>query len=110
MSVIAFIFGNYLWLILLTCIMIASAYTTNKINDRTMFIINCLLPIIPTWPLIALYSKRVVFDGLLFDTVLTIVYTISILYFTDTFSHLRLHNYLGLLLILVGLIIFKIGV
>jgi uncharacterized membrane protein (GlpM family) len=113
MNIIAFIFENYLWTILLVGLMAFSAYTSNKLSiekNTINFVINWLIPLVPTWALIVLYSKRLVFDGLLFDILLTVAYTFFILYFTNSFTSLKIHNYMGLLLILLGLIMFKIGV
>ncbi len=64
---------------------------------------------LPLWTMIARYSKDIVFDGILFDVTMTLVYTASILYFTKSFSKLGCQQYLSLVFIVGGLVFFKRG-
>lgn len=81
------------------------AYVSNKHN----FWVIWALGAIPYWALVNKYSKDVVYDGIVFDLVVTVSYTVSILYFTRSFYKLEASNYFGLALVFFGLYIFKRG-
>jgi len=105
-----FIFKYYLWVILVMLIYIGSAYTTNKLNttkDNIWFYLNWSLNFLPIWAFIAKGSKTIVFDGMLFDVVMVVTYTISILLITRSFETMKLVNYIGIVFVIVGLTLFK---
>lgn len=104
------IFDYYLWVPLVIVVYMAMGYFSFRLNTdkgTLWFILNWLLPIIPIWSFIAMNTRRLVFDGLLFDVILIVVYTFSVMYFTKTFDTLKIHNYIGLTAMIIGLILFK---
>jgi len=104
------IFKYYLWVIPVVLAYIVAAYTTNKLNltkDNIWFYLNWFGNFLPIWAFIARGSKNLVFDGLLFDVVMVVTYTITILILTKSFETMRLVNYLGIVLVIVGLTLFK---
>jgi len=104
------IFKYYLWVVLVILVYVGSAYTTNKLNitkNNIWLYLNWLFSSLPIWPLVAKHSTSLVFDGMLFDIILIISYTIAILILTRSFDSMRLINYMGIIFIIVGLIMFK---
>jgi hypothetical protein len=59
---------------------------------------------IPTWSLAAYYSKNLIFDGMLFDTLLVIsgVVIFALLGQAETFTWL---NWIGVIMVLAGLVL-----
>ena len=59
------------------------------------------------WVLIVLFSKNLIFDSILYDSLVTIFYT-GALIFTGVGVALTLTNYVGLSLIIIGLILMRL--
>ena len=60
------------------------------------------------WALVAKYSKNLVFDGLLYDTVMVLVYTLSISFLTGDQLNWSWYNWIGVCVVVVGFILMKI--
>jgi hypothetical protein len=103
---------NYWWAIPIAVLYFLVAYTTSKTNfgGWSWFFVNWGWGLIPAWPLLARYSKNIVFDSFVFDAAMIVSYTISLLYFTKSFQKFGPYQYAGCLVILVGLALFKKGV
>ncbi len=101
----------YIWIPIQIFLLIITAYFTYKLNvykKPIYFIITWLITLVPMWSIVALYSKRLVFDGLLYDILLVVSYTVAILIFTKTHQTLTVINYMGLFFVVVGLFFFRI--
>lgn len=100
------------WIIPLIILNIFAAYFTFKVNvEKTIpwqIALYCL-NLSPLWIVVAKHSKNVVLDGIMYDIILTISYTISILLFTYGQVQFNMLQYLGILLLIIGFVIFKIG-
>lgn len=73
------------------------------------FWVSWATSLFPLWTIITRQSKDVVRDGIYFDVTMTLVYTVSILYFTKSFSKLGFNQYIGLTCVLGGMYLFKRG-
>lgn len=100
----------YIWIPIQLFMMVMSAYFSNMLNKKyslLVFILGWALNVIPLWLTIAKYSNRLVFDGLLYDAILCTSYTIAIIYFTGDWARLSYINFLGVFMVIGGLILFQ---
>lgn len=97
------------WATLVFFFYLLSAYITvkNNLNGGKWFWIMLISNAVPLWAVVSRYSKDVMFDTLLFDALLVLAYTLGLLWFTGGFSKLSWTNYLGLILFILGLFLFK---
>ncbi len=102
----------WIWVPIVILDYIMCAYLTNRNNlsGGIWFWAMWSTGAIPIWAMVSKYSKDVVFDGMVFDIVMTITYTLSILYFTKAFQKFGPFQYAGCLAIMAGLFLFKKGV
>lgn len=68
-----------------------------------------IVGLFPIWPLITRKSNDLVFDGLVFDVIHTVAFTLALLLITDEFHKLKTFQYFGLLAIIIGLLMFRRG-
>ena len=61
--------------------------------------------LVPLWTIASIYSKRLFFDALVYDVMITLTFAFATLYFTG--QHLKPHNWFGLVLIVAGIILVK---
>lgn len=96
----------YLFIPLTIVYSIVAAYFSYKLNSgANVFWISYLLNILPIWTFWSLLSKNLLFDAILYDLILIICYSLTLIYFTK--QQLQNYNYFGLFLIFVGLIFLK---
>lgn len=81
------------------------SYKTNSGKHSSHYIAYIILSALVFWPFVARYSKNLIFDGLLFDVIMTVSYTMSVIYFSG--FKMNLYQWLGLILAFVGLFLFK---
>ena len=62
---------------------------------------------IPVWAFVVRISKNLLFDGLLYDFILTLSYALTFIYFGFA-KDFSAYNWIGLLLALLGIILLKI--
>lgn len=88
-----------------------ASYLSNQHPDeiRWFFINWFVFACTPVWAVIALYSKDLVFDALLFDITIVISCAIFTMYFTNKFISLNIYEGIGIVTIIIGFLIFKIG-
>jgi len=84
----------------------------NSTAGKKFLIIMSLLTIFPLWALIAPDSTNMAMDVLLYDTIMVLTLTASIIYFgrkTETAKRMwGIYNWCGLLLVIIGLILMKL--
>ena len=100
----------WVWVPFMVGIQILSGYLSVKLNqtqNNTWFFLSWGLVLIPIWQLVAKYSKNLIFDGLIFDVIIIIVYTLSTLYFSKNYQQLTWVNIMGLIIIFIGIFLFK---
>ena len=107
-------YGYYLFIVIsLSIITPIGAYTSNKSLEAggmsKWFFINWACWCLPIWAIVTLYTKDVVFDGILYDIIMTLAFTIGIIYFTRAHEKMNVYNVGGVVLMLAGLVIYKLG-
>ncbi len=101
-----------IWVPLIILVYIIQAWLTvqNNILKGNWWIYLYIFSMISPWVLVSRMSKNIIFDAFLYDSVLIVSYSIGILYFTDSLGKLSNIQFVGTLMILVGLILFKKGI
>jgi hypothetical protein len=61
----------------------------------------------PLWALVSRYSNNLLFDGLLYDILVFIVYAIMFVWLEQHYLSFRPINYIGIGVILVGMMMLK---
>lgn len=102
----------YLWapLVFANYCLVAWLTFKNSSVGGTWFYAMWALGLVPLWPLIAKYSKDIVFDGLVYDILMTVGYTGAILVLTKSLGKMGPAQFAGLTMILGGLYFFKKGI
>jgi hypothetical protein len=78
----------------------------NEVGGNWFYVLY-VFGIIQLWPFVSRYSKNLVFDGLLYDTILVLTYSTVVIFLSKgkTFSTV---NYAGVGIVIIGLILMKI--
>lgn len=102
---------NYLWTIMLVISSFLGAYSAKLSNNNipygNLYVFLCGMFGIFLWMWVAKISKNLLFDSVLYDIILTTVFTLSfiILKCGTAFAPI---NWIGLALAIIGLILMKI--
>jgi hypothetical protein len=94
---------NFLFLCFISCLI---AYLTAT-NPNHLSVSAVLLSCIPLWPIVAWKSKNIMQDALIYDITLTICYTCTIMIMSSTWLGPR--QYVGIIVAITGILIFKMG-
>jgi len=103
---------GYLWIIIVILTSISAgflSYKTNISNDIRYPIMLWILNIIPLWVIIAKYSKNILLDGIIYDIILIIAYTATVMYLTHKTMPLNTIQLSCVVIIILSLIIFKLS-
>jgi hypothetical protein len=65
------------------------------------------LLITPLWATISRVSKNLMFDGMLFDVLLFITYSIIFMILEKHYLSFKIYNYIGFVFIIIGFILIK---
>lgn len=98
----------FIWipaLIVLTALWAWMARQVN-LNPSSLYFYVIFLAI-PVWPFIARLSKNLMFDGMMYDFIMTIAYTLTFV-FMGTGQNFNFIQWVGVFLSLVGLILMKV--
>jgi uncharacterized membrane protein len=97
-----------IWIPLLIVIHFISAKLsiTNQTGDNKAAFIIWLLGCLPLWVFVSRVSKNIIFDALLFDFLIAVIYVATFVFFSH--KPLTSFNYFGIVFVLVGLILIKI--
>ena len=98
----------YLWVPILVILHIISSKLSilNQNGSNKAAIWMWIIGALPIWIVISRYSKSILLDAMLYDTLLVIVYTVGIAYFGD--KSLTTLNYVGIGLMFAGLVLVKL--
>ena len=98
----------WIWIPLLLAINVYSAKLSivNQSGDNKAAVWMFLIGLIPLWIIVSRYSKLLLFDAMLYDTLVVIAYTVGIVYFGD--KVLTSTNIVGMILIFIGLVFVKL--
>lgn len=90
-----------------------SSYFSCKTNELGIadknLLYTWLVSLIPVWTAISLYSKNIVFDGLIYDSVMVISYFVFLLYFSGKAVEMNKMQLVFLSLMLFSILGFKIS-
>lgn len=88
-----------------------NAYGSHKVQQQStnvwMFL-TYASSLLPVWVFVAKHSKDLIFDGIVYDLAVLIPYVVGTMYFTHAFHELKFINYFGLVIIVIGMILFKV--
>lgn len=80
----------------------------NQIGGKWFWFL-AISSMLPCWAIVSRYSKDVVLDAIIYDVLLMVSYAVGILYFSNTFERLKVVNLCGIIMIIVGIYLFKRG-
>lgn len=104
-----------LWVPMVVAAMFATMWLSYRSNQSTQavssyFFLNWLLACVPTWALISLFSKDLVFDALLYDIVVCVSCALFAVYFANQHHFvMTTMQVVGVVLMLVGIVVFRMG-
>lgn len=105
----------YLWIpLLITTIIIQSwlSVKSNLGNSHWFWVNYFYVPVVmlvcPLWPLIAKHTKNIVFDGMLFDSIMIVGFAFSLAIFSGKIAQFSVTSWAGITLVMLGLFIFKL--
>lgn len=103
-----FIINNYLWTVLVFAQYFTVAYLSFRAQQQQTF--NSLLAvylvgILPTWTIITKYSKDIALMGFVFDFMIALGWSLGVVMFQG--KQFGFNQYLGILLMFTGIMVFK---
>ena len=97
----------FVWIPLEIVFNVFQAWLSSKIQTgRFFFYLVWFFGSLPLWAIVAKYSKNMYVDALIYDSILVVSYSLSLLYFTET--QLKPINIVGLLLIFIAMVLIKL--
>lgn len=100
----------YAWVPIVVAYYCIGAYLSKSTNNSTaiwwlyvLFVWNAL----GIWPIVAKYSKNLLFDAMLYDAICLFAYYVTLLSLGDA-KTLSIYQWVGCIMVLVGMILFKI--
>lgn len=102
---------SYWWVPVIILWEVAYAYCSiknNLIKSDLWFWITFFVGLCPLWAFVSKYSKNLVFDGFLYDIVLSLSFYMAILCL-GAGKGFTFINYVGVSMIMLGFIFLKIG-
>ena len=83
------------------------SFRSNQNPNSNWFWAVLLTGAFPGWAIVSLYSKNLLFDGLLYDVIMFLTYAIAIGYFTDQFMKFATSQWIGFIMIIVGFLLVR---
>lgn len=103
-----FIIDSYLWTIVVFAQYFLISYLSFKINKQEIpWYYVWLIGLIPTWTILCKYVNDIVMAGFIFDFLAVFGWTIAVIIFKN--KELGMYQYIGIILMLFGILIFKKG-
>ena len=98
----------YLWIPAILTINIASAKLSlmNQAGSMMAAWGLWIVGAIPLWVFVSKYSKNMLFDAMLYDSIMVVSFALAVSYFGA--GHLTWINYVGIILIGVAMILIKL--
>jgi len=98
----------YLWIPAILAINIVSAKLSlmNQAGNMMAAWGLWIIGAIPLWVFVSKYSKNMLFDAMLYDSLMVVSFALAVSYFGG--AHLTWVNYLGVILIGVAMILIKL--
>lgn len=101
----------YIWIPLVIFFYSLQAYFSFKnsqSNQEAMFwmFMTWGITCVPMWAIISKYSNNILFDGILFDILVTLIY-VAVMLICGEGEYFSYKNYVGLVLIIFGMFLLK---
>ena len=80
----------------------------SNVDGGKWMIFLAMIQLIPFWVVVSRVSKNLLFDALLYDSLLAISCIVAIGIFSNTFMNFNWYNIIGIILVIVGLIFVKL--
>jgi len=103
---------NYWWIPFICLSAGLAGYFSHKANlsgENHWVVYLWLLNVVPLWAVIAKYSKNILTDGLIYDILLTVVYTATVMYMVNKTVSFNWIQICCVLIMILALIVFKIA-
>ena len=101
---------HYLWWITLSIIYFAVYAWISKQNNvygGKWFWIILIYGFAPIWAFVSRYSKRLLFDGMLYDNILFLTYAITMIIIGTADKPVTPHQWFGIALIIFGSVLMR---
>ena len=98
----------FIWVPIAIIFQFIGAYFSNRLNiskDNKWLVLQYFWTLLPLWSIVCKYSSNVLFDAVLYDLIILITYSFSLIILTK--APLSVTNYIGLAIIFLGLVLFK---
>ena len=85
-------------------------FATKKSNDTQTsfwFWMTFFVGMCPLWAWVGKYSKNLIFDGLLYDILIVLVY-VATMFILGAGDKFKIHNWIGIFFILCGFVLIKL--
>jgi len=79
----------------------------NEFGGKWMYIMYIYGVVWPGWIIISRISKRLLFDGMLYDNIMFITYSVTMI-FLGAHSKLTTHQWIGLGLVIIGSVMLRV--
>lgn len=101
---------TYLWVPILIVFYIGHAWLSLKNNQEDGWLIWLLLyNALPAWVVISKISKRILFDGMLYDNIMFLTYVFTIAYLDKSIKSFSCCQWLGFMLVMAGSIMMRLN-
>ena len=96
-----------LWIPALIAMHLTGAWLSisNNSGDNRSAIYIAMLGMFPLWAIVSRYTKNILFDAMLYDTITAIVFAVGIVYFGH--KSLSTTNMIGVAVVVIGLLMVK---
>lgn len=105
----------FLMFILVSFITSIGAYASTKSSETgsidKWFFINWLSWSLPMWATFTLFTKKedLLFAGVVYDIIMCLSFSIAVMYFTKAYERFNLYNYIGIIMMVLGILVYKIS-
>ena len=100
--------NSYSWIIIVFLHYLFISYLSFKVkNQDNLLYLIWAMSLIPMWAIICKYSNDLALTGLIYDVVVMLGWSIGIILFSN--KSLSYMQYIGMVVIIIGLITFKVG-
>ncbi len=97
----------FIWIPALIILTIVWALIAKQVNlNPNSYYFYFLFLAIPVWPFVARHSKNLMFDGMVYDALMTIVYTMTFVVIAAG-SNFTMLQWVGCFVSLIGLLMMK---
>jgi hypothetical protein len=97
----------FIWIPLAIIFNIVQAWLSTKVaTGKLFFYLIWIWGSLPMWAFVAKYSRNLFIDAIIYDSIIVVAYSLSILYLTST--ALKPVNVIGLFLLILSIILIKI--